>query len=137
MIRLKCFAVVAAVTATAALADLPPPADDYIGPRHVTLAGLNFEHRLAHYSRVIDHAANPSFVVLVGCEGASRNCDLVTKSGVMDWEVVSVDGKPIAQGDLNTVIAAFGTGHGPVEILFVHNEGAKPPRHLALKLDRG
>ena len=136
MIRLKSFVVLAAMTATAALADLPPPADDYVGPRHVTLAGLNFEHRLTHYSRVIDHLNNPSFVLLVGCEGGSRNCDLVTKSGVMDWEVVAVDGRPIAQGDLNAVIAAFSAGHGPVEILFARREAGQPPRPLALKLDR-
>ena len=136
MIRLKCFAVVAAVTATAALADLPPPADDYIGPKHVTLAGLNFEHRLTYYSRVIDHVRNPSYVMLVGCEGVSRNCDLAGQSGVMDWEVVSVDGKPIAGGDLNAVIAAFSTGRGAVEILFARKEDGQPPRSLALKLDR-
>ena len=136
MIRLKFFALLAALSATAALADLAPPADDYIGPREVTRAGLNFEHRLTHYSRVVDHVNNPALVLLVGCEGVSRNCDSVTKSGVIDWEVISVDGKPIAGGDLNAVIAAFSTGRGAVEILFARKEDGQPPRSLALKLDR-
>lgn len=134
MVQLRSIATLTVLAATAAFADLPPPADDYIGPKHVTLAGLNFEHRLDHYSRVIDHVKNPSFVLLVGCEGASYNCDAVTKAGVIDWEVVSVDGKPVVQGDLNAVIAAFRSGTGPVAAVF--SRRAQPPRTVTLKVER-
>ncbi|HUO98598.1 MAG TPA: hypothetical protein VMU01_08005 [Rhizomicrobium sp.] len=136
MNRIRFAAVLLALGAAPALADLPPPADDYVGPRHVTVAGLAFEHRLTHYSRVIDHANNPSFVLLVGCEGESHNCNAVKRAGVIDWEVIAVGGKPIARGDLNALVAAFGSGHGPVEVLFASRVPAQPPRTFALMLDR-
>jgi len=135
MIRPALLAALLALS-SAALADLPPPADDYHGPRHITLAGLDFEHRLDHYSRVIDHVNNPSFVLLVGCEGETANCNAVKWAGVIGWKVVAVDGKPIPGGDLNALTAAFKDGRGPVEVLFVSPLPDKPPRTFALQLNR-
>jgi len=138
MIRVTTLAAAfAAVACTAAaLADLPPPADDYIGPKHVTLAGLNFEHRVSHYSRELRLHRTDSYVLLVGCEGSSENCNRVERAGVIDWRVISVDGKPVPNGDLQAVIDAFASGRGPVDVLFVQPVPSQPPRTFALQLDR-
>jgi len=133
---IRTAAIFLLLSAVAAQADLPPPADDYRGPRRVALAGLDFEHRLTHYSRVVDHVNNPSFVLLVGCEGPSQNCNRVERAGVIDWRVIAVDGKPIADGDLNALRAAFAEGKGQAEVLFASLLPGQPPRTFALALDR-
>ncbi|MDE2182323.1 MAG: hypothetical protein KGJ78_04815 [Alphaproteobacteria bacterium] len=124
-----------AIFSVAAVADLPPPADDYIGPRHTTLGGLAFEHRVQHYSRDLRLHRTDSYVLLVGCEGHSANCDRVTQEGVIDWKVVSAGGKPIALGDLQALIDAFAAAAPKITLLFVHDEKHHAPLHRAVTLD--
>lgn len=135
MIRRMCLAALVLFPA-AALADLPPPRDDYIGPRAATLGGLAFEHRVNHYYSQYRHRTD-SYVLLVGCAGASKNCDLATREGVIDWKVVSADGKPIANGDLGALVEAFKAAHGHIEILFVHDNRGAGPTTKALSLWSG
>ena len=77
--------VLVAISFLGAFADLPPPRDIYAGPRHATLGGLAFEHRVTHYSWTLRLHRENSIVILTGCVGKSENCSLVIETGVTDW----------------------------------------------------
>jgi hypothetical protein len=118
-----------------ALADIPPP--PYTGVSHATVGGLKFERGEASYPAGRPGRRSYPAVRLTGCAGRSRNCNAVTRAGVIGWAIVSVNGAYVSYGALTPLTDAFGGwfGRDKVRLVFERGDGG-PPRPVTLSLDR-
>lgn len=123
------FGITISIFLSPARADIPPPA--YGGPDETTLGGLNFARQASE--RDYDNAD----AKLTGCTGVSRNCALVTKSGVIGWNVISAAGKTIDDGDLTILISAFAAAgpHAKIKLVFVKGSNGPAAKRIELSLD--
>jgi len=121
------FATLAVLAAAPAAADIPPP--PYNGASHVTVAGLDLDRVDGHAPPAQTARPGPPYrrpfksARVTACHGASRNCQAVTRAGVLGWAISKIDGQWVSYGDLDAVAHLIRAHGGTVRVTFTRIDG--------------
>lgn len=133
-----------AIYSTLAVADMPPPRDEYAGPTNVSLAGLQFvRERIRHFVPAgapleQQHPGGyQTYVFLNDCAAAHPNCRVAKATKVIGWAVIAVNGTWVS-GDLGAFQTAFQAAPPgqKVKLMLEREDDATPtPPRLDISFD--